>query len=197
MVEIWKDIKGYENLYQVSNLGNIKRLKRCDRKSNNYFSFEDYKDEKKLKPIPHKNKYLFVCLSKDGKKKVYSIHRLVAETFIPNDNNYKCINHKDENRQNNNINNLEWCDYKYNSNYGARNIKISNKLKVPIIQYDVYENLIKVWKSAVDAGRELGIASSHISSCCCGNRLTAGGFIWKHYEKGREETIIEIEEIDG
>lgn len=109
-MEIWKDIKGYEGLYQVSNLGNVKSLKT---NKNLYYS--------------KSGKYYRVGLFK-GKRKMYSIHRLVAEAFILNPNNYPCVNHKDCNTFNNEINNLEWCTYKQNNNYGSRNIKVKSTL---------------------------------------------------------------------
>ncbi len=108
MEEIWKDIKNYEGIYQISNLGKVKNIKK----------------QKILKPL-NINNYLRVVLSKKGKVQNKYIHRLVAETFIPNDNNYKEINHKDENSMNNQIDNLEWCNRKYNINYGTGNLRRS------------------------------------------------------------------------
>lgn len=106
--EIWKDIQGYEGLYQVSNLGNVKN------------KIQPYlKQEKIYKKFSNSNGYLFVGLRKDKKRKFKYIHRLVAEAFIPNPNNLPQINHKDENKQNNCVNNLEWCTNKYNQNYGT------------------------------------------------------------------------------
>ena len=112
MKEIWKNIKGYEGLYQVSNLGRVKSLERKDnlgRKVN----------EKILKNRNATHGYIAVILSKDSNKKTYRVHRLVAEAFIPNPNKYLEVNHKDENKSNNRIDNLEWCDRKYNCNYGT------------------------------------------------------------------------------
>ena len=111
--EIYKDIKDLEGLYQVSNLGNVKSL-----------NYHRSGKSKLLKPGKDKNGYLFVILSKNGKMKTFRVHRLVAETFIPNPNNLPCVNHKDENPSNNNISNLEWCDYQYNNSYGNHNKKI-------------------------------------------------------------------------
>lgn len=107
-METWKDIKGYEGLYQISNLGRVKNIKK----------------QKILNPL-NINNYLKVVLSKKGKVQNKYIHRLVAETFIPNDNNYKEINHKDENSLNNCLSNLEWCNHKYNINYGTGNLRRS------------------------------------------------------------------------
>lgn len=110
MIEIWKDITGYEGLYQVSNLGRVK--------STQYFHGTN---ERILKPISTHNGYFRVHLRKDGKLKTFKIHRLVAEAFIPNPDNLPQINHKDEDKTNNRVDNLEWCSARYNCNYGGRN----------------------------------------------------------------------------
>ena len=111
-LEQWKDIKGYEGLYQVSNLGNVKALKKRAGKS--------IRNEKLLKTYIDKYGYVYTILCKNNKTHLATIHRLIAEAFIPNPNNLPQINHKDENKQNNNIDNLEWCTCKYNINYGTR-----------------------------------------------------------------------------
>ena len=118
--EIWKDIKDYEGIYQISNIGRIKSL---DRYCNNRLI-----KGKILSPHLAKG-YLKINLYKNGKSKHFAIHSLVAEAFIPNPNNYPEVNHKDENKENNNVDNLEWCDSKYNCNYGTRTERIisSNK----------------------------------------------------------------------
>lgn len=109
MEEIWKDIKGYEGLYQVSNLGNVKSLKT---NKNLYYTRSGRNKD-----------YLRVLLAKNKKRKMFSIHRVVAEHFIPNPNNYPCVNHKDECKSNNIWTNLEWCSEKYNANYGTKKLK--------------------------------------------------------------------------
>lgn len=127
--EIWKDIKNYEGYYQVSNLGRIKSVDRYINQYNGYnYSTRIYKG-KILKFSIGTRGYLKVVLQKERKVKTYNVHRLVAEAFIPNPNNLPQVNHIDENKLNNNINNLEWCSSKYNINFGNRNIKVSNKLK--------------------------------------------------------------------
>lgn len=102
MKEIWKNVNEYEELYQVSNLGNVKRIRFINFRSN-------YLKNKLLKPIKHKNGYLVVGLTKNGKTKIKAIHRLVAQTFIDNPKNKKYVNHIDGNKQNNKVDNLEWC----------------------------------------------------------------------------------------
>ena len=125
--EIWKDIEGYEGLYQVSNMGRVKSVERTIWNSGKGC----YKTvhERILKAEINNSGYLLVGLSKGGKVKLCSIHRLVAEAFIPNIDNLPCINHKDENKVNNHMENLEWVTYKENNNYGTHNEKIAEKLR--------------------------------------------------------------------
>ena len=108
-MEIWKDIEGYEGLYQVSNKGRIKSL-----------NYKRTGKEGILKGKADKNGYLIVFLYKNRKPKPFLIHRLVAEAFIPNVNDLPEVNHIDENKENNHVENLEWCTRKYNMNYGTR-----------------------------------------------------------------------------
>lgn len=110
-MEEYREIKGFEGLYEVSNYGNVRSLKR----------------NKILKQINIKGGYKRVSLYKYGEQYFKAIHRLVAEAFIPNPDNLPCVNHKDENPSNNNVKNLEWCDYKYNINYGTANERRSAK----------------------------------------------------------------------
>lgn len=165
MNEIWKDIKDYPN-YQVSNLGKVKNAK----------------TNKILKPFSPIGEYLKVSLSKNGKAKHYFIHRLVAETFIPNPNNYPCVNHKDENPSNNCVSNLEWCSYQYNNNYGTRNGKVAEKLRKvkckKVRQYDLNGNYIKTWNSIKEAEKEVG--STHISQCTKGRFKQTKGYKWRY-----------------
>lgn len=122
MIEIWKDIEGYEGLYQVSNFGLVKSLPKLTK--NNHIS-----KEKILKPIQNESGYFSVVLYKNKQRKRYKIHRLVAITFLNNTNNYCEVNHKDENKSNNHVNNLEWCSRKYNMTYGNILEKKSNSMK--------------------------------------------------------------------
>ena len=115
--EIWKDIKDYEGLYQVSNLGRIKSLV-CW--AGNKYSKKYIKKEKILKFKPKKNGYFVVTLRHKNIIKYKTIHRIVAETFLPNPNNYPVVNHIDGNKINNNVSNLEWCTYKHNNQEAIR-----------------------------------------------------------------------------
>lgn len=167
MNEIWKDIKGYEGLYQVSNLGNVKSL--CNNKT---------RKEKILKPKQRKG-YLYVGLCKNGKVKQYLVHRLVAEHFIPNPNNLPQIDHINTNKTDNRVENLRWVTQKENSN----NPLTIDKLNKPIIQFSKDGELIKKWNSAMDVQRELGIKQTNISNCCKGKLKSVGGYIWRYHYK--------------
>lgn len=168
MEEIWKDIKGYEG-YLISSRGNV---------------FSKYSN-RILKPIKRHLNHLMICLFKDGISYNFFIHRLVAEAFIPNPDNLSCVNHKDENPLNNNVDNLEWCSYQYNNTYGTRieraKIKLTNGKKSKLVlQYDMNGNIIKEWPSSREIERELGISHKNISFCCSGKYKQAGGYIWRY-----------------
>ena len=161
MEEIWKDKKDYEGHYQVSNWGRVKSIK--------------FGKEIILKPQKDISGYLFVRLCKNGIIKNYFIHRLVAEVFLPNPNNYKEVNHKDENKTNNVVTNLEWCDRKYNQNYGTRTEKCSKK----VYQYTLDGKFVKEWKSTAECGRN-GYNYGNVAACCRGKLKTYKGFIWRY-----------------
>lgn len=167
MNEIWKDIKGYEGLYQVSNLGRIK-------------SFLKNKQGQVLNCSPNTKGYLQFRLRKNGVSKVTRVHRIVAETFIDNPNNYTQVNHKDENKLNNNINNLEWCDCIYNINYGTRNERRTKTISKPVIQYDLNMKMIQEFNSIKEAANITGFNNRSISKCCKGRLKTYKKYIWKY-----------------
>ncbi len=125
-MEIWKDIKGYEGLYQVSNLGNVKSLK-----INKNLSYRKSGRDRA---------YLTVSFRKDNASKSYYIHRLVAQTFIPNPENKPQVNHKDENTMNNCVDNLEWCTTRYNINYGTRSLKSKSSSLLYILKKNYNDN---------------------------------------------------------
>lgn len=171
--EYWKDIEGYEGLYQISTLGKVKSLK--------------YNKEKILKPGKDTNGYLMVVLCKNGKQKECSVHRLVAQTFIhnPNSEHYTQVNHIDENKTNNTIENLEWCTSKYNSNYGSRIERISKSKSKPVIGINKINGYIVEYQSATEVERCLGISQKNITTCCKGKRNSAGGYRW-FYKNNKE-----------
>lgn len=171
MDEIWKDIKGYEGLYQVSNWGRIKSIR--------------FGKERIMKLCPDRYGYLYIVLYKNNIKKAYRVHRLVAEAFIDNTDNLPCVNHKDENKQNNNVENLEWCDAKYNLNYGTRNERISknrdiSKQSKPVLQYTLDGQFVREWLSAKQAEIEGGFNQGNIWMCCRGKRKYHHNFTWRY-----------------
>ena len=180
MEEIWRDIKDYEGLYQVSNLGRVRSL--------NYRHIGKVNIRKTSKT---RSGYLIVCLYKDGKRKYFSVHRLVAETFIQNLLNLPEVNHKDEDKTNNFVGtpendykdgNLEWCDRSYNKNYGNRNEKVAKKLSKNVLQFTKTGNFIREWSSLHEIKKELGFNCANISHCCLGNTNSSYGFVWKYKE---------------
>lgn len=180
--EWWRPIKDYEGLYEVSNKGRIKSLERAIIRR---IKGKIYVKERILKPCINRKGYLQVCLSKDGKQKMYRVHRLVAETFIPNPDNLPQVNHKDECKTNNIPENLEWCDNKYNTTYGTARERGAENCKKPILQIDPNtDEIIKEWVSAKDVERALGIYNSNICVCLKkGKQKTAGGYKWKYKEE--------------
>lgn len=172
--EVWKDIVGYEGLYQISNFGRVKSLPRNGTKNTVRY----------LKSVRDGNGYLFVCLCKNNKRKYVKIHRLVAQAFLDNKYNYPQINHKDENKENNYVENLEWCTAKYNINYGNRINIVSNKRSKKVCKFDINGNYLTTYKNAVEASNTEHLNKSHITACCLNyyGRKTVGGYIWK-YEK--------------
>ena len=164
IMEIWRDVAGFEGLYQVSNYGKVKNTL----------------SNKVLKNVLHHRGYLIVGLTKNKRAKTFSVHRLVAAAFIPNPNNYPQVNHKDENKQNNCIDNLEWCTQKYNNTYGTRIEKAKIGISKKLLQYDLNGNLLRTWSSLTIASNVLNISKSAISQCCTGKHRHAGGYVWKH-----------------
>lgn len=171
--EEWKDIDGYEEKYQISNYGRVKTL--YDIKWNKKI----YKE--KILSAKTTGKYLHVSLSKKSIKKNFLIHRLVASAFLLNPCNYSIVNHKDENKKNNYVDNLEWCTYTYNNNYGKRNKKAKEKLSIKINQYDLKGNYIKTWNSMNDAIRYYH--NNHICNVCKKQRKSACGYKWEYANK--------------
>ena len=165
--EIWKDIDDYEGFYQVSNLGRVRSLDNWIWNGTGFF----LKPGKVLIPRKTKTGYLRVQL----KGKDFYIHRLVATTFIDNPLNFPQVNHKDENKKNNNFSNLEWCTKKYNMNYG----KLKNFHKKEIAKYENGYFKCK-YNSLKEAAEINNLSKSSISRCCKGLQKTYAGFTWKY-----------------
>ncbi len=177
MEEIWKDIKGYEGLYQVSNLGRIKSLSRECKHS---LGGNRKVTERIIKLTKDKDGYYKVMLHKNTENKTFRVHRLVAQAFINNPTNAEIVNHKDENPSNNRVDNLEWCNKKYNNTYGTKIKRQSKKIKREVYQYDLQGNFINKYNSVKEAGTSLGVNRANIANCCRGLTKTAYGFIWRY-----------------
>jgi len=180
MTEIWKNITGYEGLYQVSNLGRVRSLRK-----NIIMSFSD------------SNVYSHINLSKHGKRRTFLAHRLVALAFIPNPDNKPCIDHIDGNPTNNHVSNLRWCTMMENQNFP---LAIKNKIGInskdsnyrykidrndnpfckPIIQLDLNFKFVKEYRSMADASEALNIKAYNISKVCSGVKNKTKGFIFMH-----------------
>ena len=165
-MEIWKDIEGYEGLYQVSNLGRVKSL-----------NYNRTRKEKILKHGSDKKGYLYVNLCKEGKKRNYRVHRLVAETFIDNLENKPEVNHKDEDKTNNKVENLEWVTSKENSNYGTRNKRVAKSQSKPIYGINVKTNEKIEFPSTMEAQRN-SFNQGNIVNCLKGRCKSHKGYKW-------------------
>lgn len=178
MEEIWKDIKDFEGLYQISNFGNVRSVDRCVYKSG---WIKTNIAGTNLKQITDKDGYKRVKLSNKNYRKMPFVHRLVAQAFIPNPNNLPQVNHINEIKSDNCVYNLEWCNAKYNVNYGTRNTRLRSKAVCKkIAQIDLDGNTFKVWRSACEAAKTLKIVRSHILEVAKGRRKTAYGCKWKY-----------------
>lgn len=191
--EVFRDVLGYEGLYQVSNYGRVKSL---ERKNIFYCGLRKKHLERPTKEkILNYNKsnrgYLQVCLTKDGKSKTYTVHRLVAKAFLPNVKNKKQVNHIDGNKENNSIDNLEWVTSSENNKHAFITglNKPHNMRKVN--QYNLQGNFIKQWNSITDFLKEnnLNLKNSNITTCCKGKRKNAYGFIWKYSDEDCKNEI--------
>lgn len=202
--EVWRTVPGYEDRYMVSNYGRVKSLETTitNLTNPNVKFYKQKYPEKILRPCKNHDGYLIVVLCKNGKTKGISVHRLVAFAFLENPLGLPMVNHKDESKTNNcvyfnddgtidyNKSNLEWCDNKYNCNYGTVKERISKIMSKPVQQYTLDGELISEFASVKDASLATGLSASRISSCCNRRKksFTGGGFLWKY--KNSETAII-------
>lgn len=173
MKEIWKDIEGYEGKYQVSNFGNIKSL--------NY----KLSGKEKIMKLGKEHGYPVIQLFKNSNCKQFKVHRLVAQAFIPNPDNLPVVNHKDESRNNNRVDNLEWCTYKYNLNYGTareRNSDSNRNNPKKSKRLVCLETGI-IYPSTMEVKRQLGYDPARLSLCCRGLIDKVHGLHWKYIDE--------------
>lgn len=185
--EVWKDIVGYEGYYQVSNLGEVKSVDRYVATVGNPSGRRLVKGRilnQSKRTIKHEQGYCFVSLSKDNIATTYAVHRLVAQAFIPNPDNLPFINHKDEDKQNNNVDNLEWCTVAYNNSYGTARERGGKKKSIPVVKFGLDGCLIKRYKSLAAAAKEEYVTKGNLANVCVNRngKKTLNGFIFM-YEK--------------
>lgn len=180
-VVVWKNGKFYDytGLYEVSNWGRVRSFDKID-------SLGRLIKGRILKQSKTKGGYPFVNLYKNKQCQEFMIHRLVAMVFLPNPDNMPCVNHKDEDKTNNKVDNLEWCTYEYNSNYGTCIERMTNKLtnrkdrSKQILQFTMDGEFVAEYPSSKEIQRRFGFKTSNISKCCNNRCKCAYGYIWKH-----------------
>ena len=182
--EEWRPVVGYEGLYEVSNLGRIRSLDRVIRSKNNSTAI---RRGITMKTNVNKQGYLFVVLSNNGKRKLHKIHRIVAEAFIPNPNNFKCVHHVDENKLNPEANNLIWCTIKHN----VRDYRLRRSHKLARYNLDGYLEKSYLLISDVE---EDGFDRSAVKRCIDGRAKQSGGKMWKEYT---DTPLDRIESYNG
>ena len=187
-MENWKQVVGYEGLYEISSVGQVRSVLRKVWNPGRKCYRTQY--SRILKQTLDSHGYKRVTLSKDGNINQFLVHRLVAIAFIPNPYNYSQINHKNEIKDDNSVSNLEWCNNEYNCNYGNHNSHISEAQSISVLQFNLDGSFVKEWKSAREAERKLGISNVNILRCCHGGFFHKGrnkwvkimqtnGFMWK------------------
>lgn len=193
--EIWKDVVGYEGFYMVSNLGNVRSMERVvERNNGRNLNIRT----KPMKNHPHKGGYLKVRFCVNYKFKGMFVHRLVAEAFISNPLGLPQVNHKNSIRDDNRVENLEWCTarentihgYKYGNHKGKKGAESFHKKAVAM--FDMDWNFIRSYVTMQEASKDTGTHFTNMTSCCRGNRTNAGGYRWMYLEDYEKQKKIEI-----
>ena len=180
MSEEWRDVVGYEGLYQVSSEGRVKSL---ERNIPHWRGGERIQKERILKLKTNRYGYLIVGLYAGGKQKMFAVHRLVCQAFHENLDNKPQVNHLNEDKKDNRACNLEWCTCKENNNHGTRNVRMAKAQSKQVGQFTREGKLIKIWPSTIEAQRQMVFNCGNISEVANGNRKTAHGFRWKYIER--------------
>lgn len=175
MIEVWKDIVGYEGLYQVSNLG---RVKSCERLVIHYLGKRLVKEY--ILKQTNNNNYYTITLAKNNTRKTGRVHKLVAMHFIENENNYLEVNHIDGHSLNNNASNLEWCSRSSNQLHAYRMGLQKPINEKPILMIDKNGEIVSKFKSIIDAEKQTGLCHSNIAKVCKGKRNYVGGYHFKY-----------------
>ena len=193
MNEIWKDIEGFEGLYQVSNFGRVKKLAQVSRRLNRWGTITEYHQAEKVwtPAFDGRKHYLFVGLNKGEQRTLRNIHRLVAEAFVPNPHNYEYVNHKDEDKLNNLADNLEWCTMAENNFYGGhvertQSANIANRQAIE--QVDASGNVVATFESITSAAHQTGIPISSVSQCLSGKLRQTHGFTFRRHQPNTDLT---------
>ena len=181
MKEIWKDIEGYEGYYEVSNLGGANSFDRTVKRRD---GINIKIKGRAMKLIINNKGYCETSLCKLCISTNKRLHRLVAEAFIPNQENKPCVNHKDGNKSNNNVDNLEWCTHKENMKHAWDTGLIPSHRKSPVSQYDKQGNFLKNYRTIAEAAKRNNTLSTYISRCCVGKLHSAGGYLWEYCWEG-------------
>lgn len=176
-IEEWKPVVGFEGYYEVSNYGNVRSLDRTTIYKNGRVH---HTAGRHLAISLNSQGYRKTIFSVNGKHATPRVCRLVAMAFIPNPNNFPQVNHKDENKLNDCADNLEWCDCKYNNNYGTAPMRRIEGRKKPINQFTLDGQFVCRWSCASDAEKKTGVYHSHIAQCCKGKFKQMGGYVWRY-----------------
>ena len=178
-MELWKDIEGYEGLYQVSNTGKVRSLR-----------YRNRDEIKELSLKPHSRGYLQIELHKDGMRKTFTVHRLVAKAFVEGYQEGKEVNHIDENKRNNTVDNLEWVSPSQNVLHSISHREVVKTRNYPkfhartdkqeVFQITLDGKIVKRWKSSVEVKEKLGYSDWSIKQCCRHKRKTAYGYKWQY-----------------
>ena len=189
MNEIWKPINGYEGKYEVSSFGRARSLDRYQQRTD-YRSgkrYQTFKAGKILKPIKCNSGYMRVSIIEDATHRgMKLLHRMVAEAFIPNPDNLPEVNHKNEDKTDNRVENLEWCDHSYNTTYNDLQARRYNngggRRKRPVEQLTMQGQFVARFDSVTEAAEAVGTSVAHIWNVCDGRQKSSCGYRWRYVE---------------